>query len=194
MDINNNNYTSAKIESWLDMLKDIARTTSSLKEASDKAKSICGRSYAEYSKKVDSGVNNKAKTEAKKEVKSADDDFTKNVTKLSNFDLINAINAINKFVSGGLSATEHSAASHKNNTVDSVASAKKNHGLLEFIREISVNRSRREVKVVFNDGRAAYAKCHPNDDFDLVVGISLCFSRWMFGDDFASKVRKTFGI
>ncbi len=191
MDINNNNYTSAKIEGWLNLLKDIARTTSSLKEASDKAKSICGRSYAEYSKKVDSGINNKAKAESKKEMKSVDDDFTENVEKPSNFDLINMIN---KFMSGGLSATKHNTASHASDTVKSVTSTKKNHDLLEFIREISVNRSRREVKVVFNDGRAACAKCHPNDDFDLIVGISLCFSRWMFGDDFARKVRKTFGI
>lgn len=191
MDINNNNYTSAKIEGWLNLLKDIARTTSSLKEASDKAKSICGRSYAEYSKKVDSGINNKAKAESKKEMKSVDDDFTENVEKPSNFDLINMIN---KFMSGGLSATKHNTASHANDTVKSVTSTKKNRDLLEFIREISVNRSRREVKVVFNDGRAACAKCHPNDDFDLIVGISLCFSRWMFGDDFARKVRKTFGI
>lgn len=191
MNINNNNYTSAKIESYLDLLRDIARTTSSLKEASDKAKSICGRSYAEYSKKVDSGINNKAKTESKKETKRADDDSTKNVAKPSNFDLINMIN---KFMSSGLSTTKYNTASHTDNTVESVTSSKKNHSLLEFIREISVNRSRREVKVVFTDGRATYAKCHPNDDFDLIVGISLCFSRWMFGDDFASKVRKTFGI
>lgn len=191
MNINNNNYVSAKIESYLDLLRDIARTTSSLKEASDRAKSICGRSYAEYSKKVDSGINNKVKTESKKEMKSVDDDSTKNVVKPSNFDLINMIN---KFMSSGLSTTKHDTASHIDSTVESVASAKKNHGLLEFIREISVNRSRREVKVIFTDGRAAYAKCHPNDDFDLIVGISLCFSRWMFGDDFACKVRKTFGI
>lgn len=50
------------------------------------------------------------------------------------------------------------------------------------VSSISVDWGTGVVKLKFKDGRVTSAKCHPDDDFDLTVGISLCFARWVFGD------------
>lgn len=52
----------------------------------------------------------------------------------------------------------------------------------ECVKGISVDWQTGVVKLKFSDGRTTSAKCHPQDDFDLTVGISLCFTRWAFGD------------
>lgn len=68
-------------------------------------------------------------------------------------------------------------------TTDETEKAKSvKHRMDEYVTGISVDWGARVVKLKFKDGRVTSATCHPEDDFDLMVGISLCFARWVFGD------------
>lgn len=191
MDTNNNNYTSAKIDSYLDMLKNIARVTSSLKEASDKAKLVCGRSYAEFSKKVDNDIKSRAEAKSEKKTNHAADDavdvLIKSAVKLLNTEQVKRDEKSMKCKSNSV---KHADTKH----ADPTMFKEQLRDMTEFIHEIIVNRRDREIKIRFNDGRTTCARCHPCDDFDLVTGVALCFSRWVFGEDFSQHVEKFLGI
>lgn len=44
-------------------------------------------------------------------------------------------------------------------------------------RKIYVNKEKKTMAVVWNDGTSTVSKCHNNDEFDFSVGYALCFAK-----------------
>lgn len=169
----NNKYEEAKIRGYLYLLQEAARQGNSLKESSDMAKKTVGRNYADYSKKIDDGVKKKAESAEKPESTDKSLDSAAWIVEL--LKMLKNIDAEKK----SDKPAEKPAASMTDKT-EEVKSVK--HQMDEYISGISIDWKAGIVKLKFKDGQVTSAKCHPDDDFDLMVGISLCFTRWVFGD------------
>ena len=49
-----------------------------------------------------------------------------------------------------------------------------------FIRSVLINKEKRVVSVTFADGETKIIKCHPDDEFDAYIGVSLAISEYIF--------------
>lgn len=57
----------------------------------------------------------------------------------------------------------------------------KNNMGVDMIKSIQVNEEKRLVTVVFTDGDVRIVKCNKEDNFDVMVGVSLAVTEHLFG-------------
>ena len=61
------------------------------------------------------------------------------------------------------------------------------------IKDIFYNEEKKVVIVKFGDGRKVVTHCHEGDEFDLLVGISLCVTKHIYRTRELLKVAKKVG-
>lgn len=61
------------------------------------------------------------------------------------------------------------------------------------IKDIFYNENKKVVIVKFGDGKKAITHCHEGDEFDLLVGISLCVTKHIYRTRELLKIAKKAG-